>query len=74
MYVQETDFTPDYYDSVKIGNDLLKTKIKTKPFIDMKKQTKRDYSKLLQGNDFYANIQRDNARIDYIKSILSEAT
>ena len=56
MYVQDGDFTPDHYDSVKIANDLLMTKAKVKAYVNMKKQTKRDYTKLLSGNDFFANI------------------
>ena len=62
MYRVEDDFTPDYYDSVKIANDALKIKQKQKPFVEMKKQTKRDLTKLWQGSEFYKNVQRDNAR------------
>ena len=62
MYRREDDFTPDYYDSVKIANDALKIKQKQKPFVEMKKQTKRDLTKLWQGSEFYKNVQRDNAR------------
>ena len=41
-----------------------------KPFVDMKKQTKREHSDLLQGTDFYKNVQRENKRLDYIQSLL----
>ena len=51
MYKQEEDFTPDYYDSVKIADDFLKTKKRVKPLVDMKKQTKRDFGKMWQNND-----------------------
>ena len=73
LYRQDEDFTPDYYDSVKIAGDTLKIKKNEKPFVDMKKQTKRDLSKLWQGSEFYKNIQRDNQRQDYIKNLLSES-
>ena len=72
MYKQEDDFTPDHYDSVKIAHDVLKTKQKVKPFVDMKKQTKRDFSKLWKGNDAYQNVLRENARQDYIKNLIDE--
>ena len=41
-----------------------------KPFIDMKKQQKRDFDKMINTSDFYKNIQRENQRADYIKSLL----
>ena len=44
MYKLDEDLTPDYYDSVKIAKDQLKVKRNEKPFVDMKKQTKRDLS------------------------------
>ncbi len=56
MYKQEDDFTPDHYNGVKIAEKAMKLKTHAKPFVDMKKQTKREYSKLLQGTDFYNNI------------------
>ena len=37
MYRQEPDLTPDFYDSVKIANDTMKTRKRIKPFVDMKK-------------------------------------
>ena len=37
MYRREEDYTPDYYDSVKIAGDTLKIKKNEKPFVDMKK-------------------------------------
>lgn len=37
MYKQEEDFTPDYYDSVKIAKDALKVKAKKIGYVDMKK-------------------------------------
>ena len=43
---------------------------KKNPHIDMRKQTKRNYESLLNGTDFYRNVQRDNARQDYIKRLL----
>ena len=44
MYKLDEDLTPDYYDSVKIATDQIKVKRNEKPFVDMKKQTKRDLS------------------------------
>ena len=72
MYKQEDDFTPDHYDSVKIAQDELKIKHKIKPFVDMGKQTKRDFTKLWKGNDAYQNVLRENARQDYIKRLIDE--
>ena len=72
MYKQDDDFTPDHYDSVKIATDARKLKQKVKPFVDMKKQTKRDFTKLWTHNDAFANVQRDNARQNYIKRLIDE--
>ena len=72
MYKLDQDSTPDYYDSVKIALDQIKTKRNERPFVDMKKQTKRDFGKLWQGNDAYKNIQLENARQEYIKNLLDE--
>ena len=66
------DYTPDHYDSKKIAEAANKIKKRTKPYVDMKKQTKRDYTSLLNGTDFYKNVQRDNERQDYIKNLLNE--
>lgn len=38
----------------------------------MSKQTKRDFSKMLAGNDMYKNVQRENARNDFIKKLLRD--
>lgn len=56
LYKQEADFTPDHYDSVKIAEAANKIKNRTKPHVDMRKQTKRDYTKLLNGTEFYKNV------------------
>lgn len=72
LYKQEMDYTPDHYDSKKIAEAANKIKKRTKPYVDMKKQTKRDYTSLLNGTDFYKNVQRDNERQDYIKNLLNE--
>ena len=73
MYRQEPDHTPDFYDSVKIADATIKTKQKVKPFVDMKKQTNRDFTKLWKGCDAYANVCRENARADYINDLLASA-
>jgi len=38
--------------------------------VDLKKQTKRDFTKMLCNTDFYKNVERENARQDYIKALL----
>ena len=73
MYRQDRDLSPDHYDSVKIAKVDLKLRKKSTPLVDMKKQTKRDFSKMYQTSDFFKNIQRDNDRHDYIKKLLSYA-
>ena len=72
MYLQEADFTPDYYDSIKIAEAANKIKQRVKPHVDMRKQTKRDFSKLLHSTDAYANVERENKRSDYIKKLLED--
>ena len=72
MYLQEEDFTPDYYDSVKIAEVANKIKQRVKPHVDMKKQTKRDFDKLLRSTEAYRNVERDNQRQDYIKNLLEQ--
>ena len=69
--IYRRESAPDYYDSVKVAevHKGLITKNKN-PHIDMKKQVKRNYESLLNGTDFYKNVQRDNARQDYIKRLL----
>ena len=63
--------SPDFYDSVKIANDQIKQRKKSSAFVEMKKQTKRDFSKLWQGSELYKNIQRENQRTEYIKKLLT---
>jgi len=60
MYVQEADYTPDYYDSIKIAEVANNIKKKVKPYVDMRKQKKRDFGKMLRTTDAYANVQREN--------------
>ena len=71
MYRHARDLSPDHYDSVKIAKVDLKLRKKSTPLVEMKKQTKRDFSKMYQTSDFFKNIQRDNDRHDYIKKLLS---
>ena len=73
IYRQEADYTPDHYDSVKIAAKAEHLKKQTKPYVNMKKQTKRDFNSLLQKTDFYKNVLQDNARADYIKRLIEEA-
>mmetsp|Transcript_9941 Transcript_9941/g.12387 ORF Transcript_9941/g.12387 Transcript_9941/m.12387 type:complete len:98 (+) Transcript_9941:1490-1783(+) len=72
LYRQEADYTPDHYDSMKIAEKAERFKRRTKPHVDMKKQTKRDFDRLLQTTDFYKNVLHDNARLDYIKKLIDE--
>jgi len=68
MYRQERDLSPDHYDSVKIANvELMGKRKASMPFVDMKKQTKRDFSHLYAVSEFYRNVQRENDRADFIK-------
>ena len=71
MYRHARDLSPDHYDSVKIAKVDLKLRKKSTPLVEMKKQSKRDFSKMYQTSDFFKNIQRDNDRHDYIKKLLS---
>ena len=75
MYRQDRDLSPDHYDSVKIAQkELQQTKRKPVSLVDMKKASKRDFSAMLKTNAMYKNIQQDNARNEYIKRLLSEAS
>ena len=67
MYRQDDDLSPDFYDSVKIAKLAVKNRKKSTVFVDMKKQTKRDFTKLYMANDSYKNVIQENARNDYIK-------
>ena len=73
MYKQEEDFTPDFYDSVKIANDFIKTKKTTKAHFSMKQQTQRKHDTLLGKTEFHKNVLRENARVDYIKQLLRDS-
>ena len=39
----------------------------------MGKQSKRDFTQLYMANDSYKNVVRENARNDYIKSLLTSS-
>ena len=69
--IYKKESAPDYYDSVKVAETQTKM-ISTgkKPFVDMKKQTKRKFEDQLNKTDFHRNVLRDNARQDYIKNLL----
>jgi len=72
IYRKTCDLVPDYYDSIKIAavdGDLKSTK--KQAFIDIKKQTNRDLTKMLQTTEQFKNIKRDNERADYIKKLLA---
>jgi len=71
MYRHDRDLSPDLYDSVKIANQTIQQKRKTSPYVDMKKQKKRDCMEHLKGNDFYRNVQRENERMDFLKKLLN---
>lgn len=40
----------------------------------MQKASKRDFNAMLNTNAMYKNIQQENARNDYIKRLLTDAT
>ena len=69
--IYRRESAPDYYDNIKVA-EVQKGLISKKKnaFVDMSKQTKRDFDGLLHGTDFYKNVQRENARQDYIKNLL----
>ena len=73
MYRQDDDLSPDFHDSVKIAKVEIKNRKKSTVFVDMQKQTKRDFTKLYMTNDSYKNVVRENARNDYIKKLLRNA-
>ena len=56
MYLQEPDFTPDYYDSIKVAEASNKVKRRVQPYVNMKKQGKRDFKELHHSTDFYRNV------------------
>ena len=72
MYIQEKDYSPDYYDSVKIAQDIIKNKPNKKPMVKMAKQTKRDFDDMWKNSEAYRNIKRENDRSDYIQRLLNE--
>ena len=66
--------SPDHYDSVKIAKYQISNRKKSVNLVDMAKESKRDFSMMLKGNDAYRNIQRDNARNDYLRKLLTKAS
>ena len=65
--------SPEFHDSVKIAKVQIKNRKRTAPFVDMKRQTKRDFTQLYMANDSYKNVVRENARNEYIKNLLRDA-
>ena len=70
--IYKSEVAPDYYDSDKIvkAQNRLQHK-KRNAFVDLGKQTKRDFSKMWQTNDNYKNVVRENQRAEYIKNLLA---
>ena len=70
--IYKKESAPDYYDSMKIAatENHLKTNKKT-AFVDLKKQTKRDFTKMLQTTEQFKNVLRENERAEYVKKLLS---
>lgn len=61
----------DFFDNLKAAKTQTHLKTKRKDaFVDMRQQTKRDFTKILCNTEAYKNIQRDNARQDYVKALL----
>ena len=58
LYRDDNDLSPDHYDSLKIAKaDLKSRKRSDASFVEMKKQTKRDFTRMLQTSDFYRNVE-----------------
>ena len=73
LYRQDDDLGPDHYDSMKIANTELKQRKKTLPYVEMKKQKKRDFKEMLMaGSESYRNVENDNKRHDYLRRILTK--
>ena len=69
--IYRKDISPDFVDNLKVAKQQLKlVHPKKEVYMEMKKQQKRDYTKLLVGTEAYKNIQRDNARAEYLKNLL----
>jgi len=65
------DVSPDYnLDSVKIQTQALKNSPKKLSYVDLSKQGARDCMQHMKGNDFYRNIEAQNARMDFLKNLL----
>ena len=73
LYRDDDDLSPDHYDSVKIAKADIKSRKRSHAFVDMNKQTKRDFSKMLETSDFYRNVKQQNERSDFIKKLLRDA-
>ena len=73
MYRHDDDLSPDFHDSVKVAKANVLNRKKSNAFVDMGKQSKRDFTQLYMANDSYKNVVRENARNDYIKQLLRNA-
>ena len=59
--IYKKDIAPDTTDNLKAAGAQLKlVHPKKEGFVDMKKQNKRDFTKLLQVTEAFKNIQREN--------------
>lgn len=70
IYRKELSIDP--HDFVKVDIGKLRTTKNTGKSINVKieKSTKRDVTKMYKSTEAYANVQRENANADYIKSLL----
>ncbi len=69
--IYNKDMSPETTDNLKVQQIIHKyIKPKVPVLVNLKRQPKRDFSKVLHTTDAYKNVLRDNARADYIKSIL----
>ena len=77
IYRTDDQVPKDPYDLKKVETGKNKTTKNTgkSVLVDLKKQEKRDFTKMFKGSvgEAYANIQRENEKADYIKKLLMQA-
>lgn len=77
IYRKDWAATKNPYDSERVEQGIKATKAGTgkSNLVDLKRQQKRDYSKVVKASvgEAYANIQRENEKADYMKKLLMQA-
>jgi hypothetical protein len=70
--IYKKDIPPENTNNLDVAAKHIEIrKRNVKSFIEMKKQNKRDLTNIAKTTEAFKNVQRDNARADYIKSLLS---